>query len=279
MKSLRSLFLVFFTSAFSPAGPIESAVVAAMRLSEEPSYTWTTAVQDDAQAYTVNGKTVKDSYTWVRMPVVDAIAARLGRESETEIEAFFQGPDRCVIRVGNAWKTVDELPRPRRPDMVLVSTSAPIGWDPSLPASTNGIVILPRAAPLLVLPAPPDNNRPFSNAQLALSAPHEELGIIVSSCENVSVTGDVVTGSIGDIGARLLLAPAERDNVTPLLGAGLFKLWLKDDLVTRYQLRLEGVFLVGKKTVLVHQTSETTVKEVGRTSFVIPAAARAKLGH
>lgn len=284
-----SLSALFFACAplVTLAGPIDSAVVAAMRLAEVPSYAWVSEVQDDATSYAITGKALKNGYRWVTRPMIADVSSRLGRECDTELETFFyHSPDRCVLRAPTGWLAPHELPKPRDDDHMLVFFPTPtmsIIADPSQPADlgANGIFApRPLPPPIIIFPVEPDEKRPFSNAQIAVNVPHEELQLIVSGCNDMKVDDSgVVSGSINDISARLLLAPAERKDITPLLAAGVFKLWIKDNIVDRYELHLEAVFLAGKKKVLVRQLSETSLKDIGRTSFTVPDAVRMKLAH
>src|SRR5689334_5779514 len=94
-------------------GPVEQAIVAAMRLSDEPNYSWTTTVTDDARTYDLDGRTQKGGYTWMRFPKIKAISFRLGRQAENDFEAVFKGAAPAVIRTDDGWKTLAELPRSR----------------------------------------------------------------------------------------------------------------------------------------------------------------------
>lgn len=267
------------TAAPVQSGPIENSIVAAMRLSEEPGYTWKTSVEDDARSYLVEGKTQRDGYTRVTLPLIDSIADRLGRDAEPQIEAVFKGDDRLVLRVGESWRTPAELPKAekREADYYVITPRASSAFQ-----SAAGDLEDPLLPPTIVVtPTGRDDSgsKPFCNARLAVNRPHEELAIIVSSGTALQVDGENVTGDLTDIGARLLLAPGNDDSMgTPLLAAGKFKLRIKDHRVTRYQLRLEGVMQVGKKRILVHQNSSTDISHVGETQFEVPEEARLKLG-
>jgi hypothetical protein len=272
-----SLALPLVSPAF--AGLSRNAIVAAMALAEQPNYSWTSIVEDDAGSYVIEGKTSQEGYTRVTLPMVEDIARRLGREAESTLEAIFKGPDHFVVHFGGEWKTVPELPRARRDDGFVVYHVMPSTrftmdpLDPSDPFPT-----------ILAVPVPipePDKRRPFSNARLAASPPHEELALIVSSYTKMTADGDTVTGEIADPGASLLLCPGDESFATPVIAAGRFKLWLKDNLVVRYQLHLEGLLLVdrNKREVLVRQTSDTRVTNVGRTVVDVPNAARLKFDY
>ena len=285
MKPFFAVVVAPLLFSAGQAGPAERAILAAMKLSEEPNYSWTTTVADDARTYEIEGKTDRAGYTWMRLPMVKTIAQRLGRDAEPQIEAVFNGPSRYVIRTGRGWKTFKELPKPtwERKDefeywpapahaRAHLSSAAMAGLDPH--------EVSPFPPPMIVLPPPSteEEKRPFSNAQFALSLPHDELAIIVSSHTALRIDGDVVTGTLSDLGAQLLLVRDGQDHLKPLAAAGLFRLVMKNGIVARYSLRLEGLLLVDRKKVLVHQESSTQVTNIGTTSVQVADDIRRKLG-
>ncbi|MDO8540541.1 MAG: hypothetical protein Q7S40_08920 [Opitutaceae bacterium] len=114
MKPLSVATLVALAAATCPAGPTEKAIVAAMKLSEKPNYSWTSTVMDDARTYAIEGKTDQRGWTWMRLPMVKSIAQRLGRDAEVEVEAVFKGNEAFVIRTDKGWQTLSELPKKHR---------------------------------------------------------------------------------------------------------------------------------------------------------------------
>lgn len=265
MKSLLLSALALSAFAAHAASP-DSVIVAAMELSEQPGYAWTTAVRDDANSYRVEGKT-QQGYTWAILPMVDKVAQRLGPAGDTQIEAFFRG-SACVLRVGGAWKKFKELPRP---DWGPGDDPADFWGDPF---ATD-----PFATPVAVRRSTrPPRERPYSNARLGVTPPHEELAVLVSNYTTLDVADNIATGTLTPTGAALLLAPGE-DGDPPIAAGGTFKIWIQNRRVVRYQLRLEGIVLSGKKQIAVHQISETAVKDVGQSTLEVPAMVVAKLGR
>jgi hypothetical protein len=269
-------------------GPVEQAIMAAMRLSEQPNYAWSVMVADDARSYALEGKTQKGGYTWMRFPHIKAISSRLGREADNEIEAVFKGSAASVLRTESGWKTLAELPRARR-----MWNDDPFFWPTpaAMPISARGGRMGQGAFGALdpldpgpiawQLPALADDEekRPYSNAQFGVSLPHDELAVIVSSFVDLQVAGNIVAGTLSDVGARLLLVrDGQEDQVQPLCAAGTFKLQIANGIVTKYIVRLEGIVLVDKKKVRVHQTSSTTVTNIGKSDFEVPDEVRRKLG-
>jgi hypothetical protein len=262
------------------AGPVEDAIVAAMRLSDRANYSWVATVDDDARTYTITGKTSKAGYSVVRMPVVNAVRRRLGRSpTDNIVNAIFRGNVNYVLETDEGWKTVDELPIVTDPEPMLGMDGMPVrGSILSGPGSRGGktkVLNGPKA----------DDARPergYSNLQMGLSHPHEELGVIVTSGKDLKMEGETLTGTLTELGAQLLLVRDGQTEITPLAGAGHFTLWIRDGIVARYQVRLEGTLAIKTaltvRQVSVRQSTSTTLKDIGTTKFEIPFEAKAKLG-
>ncbi len=285
MKPQIVLYVALLPGALLVAAPADAVIMAAMNLGEQRSYSWTASVTDDARTYEIAGKTARAGYTWVRLPMVEQIARRLGRAAEPDIEALFNGPENCVIRTDGQWVRVEDLPR-RHPDWVeqnswlsghrsmILHHPGPgmgIGFNDPLDPFGND----PFASLLLLPPLPPEEeDRPYSNAQFALSHPHDELAVIVSSHATMNVRGKRAEGLLTDLGAQLLLVREGQDEIEPIVAAGRYELTVEDGVVTRYNLWLEGLLYVDRKRVHVRQSSQTTISGLGSTVVDVPADAR-----
>lgn len=260
-------------AAMALAGPTDRAIIAAMSLSEQPNYSWLSLIDDPSSSYEIEGRTTAAGVTWVRMPMLKSIQRRLGREIDTQLEALFDERRRGVLQVGNDWKSIAELPSRQSnstPRRTMVRGSANAGGF-GIPGSAS----LGAAAPFLI----EDRRTPaFSTLQFAVIHPHEELAIIVSSFTTMDAAGDVVTGSLSDMGATLLLVRPEHQDVEPLNAAGVFKLWITNGVVTKYQLKLQGIVTMpGWDKVPVQVNTTTSLKDIGTTKVNVPEAAQAKL--
>jgi hypothetical protein len=265
------------------AGPTESAIMAAMRLSDQPNYSWVATVSDDARTYDIVGKTIRDGFTRVKMPAVNSVRRQLGRSvTDTDIDLIFRGNVACVIQTDNGWRKPDELSSYDSGDSD--SLPGPTGHSPLLGGRPNGGGIIRGSivrGPTTPLPRS-SADRGYSNIQLGISHPHEELAVIVSSHQEFNVEGDLVTGTLTELGAQLLLVRDGQEAITPLRAIGTFKLWLRDGMVTKYQVQLEGILHIRLSTnsrqVMVRQVTNTVLKDVGTTTFEVPPQARMKLG-
>jgi hypothetical protein len=283
MKWRRQIsFLIWLASAaLVRAGPAENAIVAVMRLADQPSYSWVSTVTDDARTYDITGQTTRGGFTRVKMPLVNSIRRRLGRSvTDTQFELIFRGNVNCVLATDTGWRKPDNLPPP---------DDAADSGDLSVPiAGGRSGLGSPGRGGLPGIPVPQRRprgaereERHYSNLQLAISHPHEELAVIVSSHQEFKIEGDIVTGTLTDLGAQLLLVHDGQKEITPVRAAGTFKLWLRNGIVAKYQLRLEGVLEIetpkGSRQIEVHQSAVTIVKDVSTTTFEVPEQARQQL--
>ncbi len=257
------------------ASPTDIAIVGAMKLADAPNYAWTATVTDDARTYDIIGRTQKAGWSQVRMPLVNAVRRRLGRTtSEVEADYIFRGNTDCVIATDRGW---------RRPDEVSESDLAPPAIGPTSHAPIfGGAPLGSRGRRGRGVRGGEGTPGAYSNIQLGLSLPHEELAVIVTNHVQLAAEGDTATGTLTDAGAQLLLVRDNQKALTPLKAAGTFKLWLQNGAVLKYQVRLEGLLSVEsggfRREIVVHQTTDVVIRGIGTTQVEVPDQARLKLG-
>jgi hypothetical protein len=273
MKSPLVVTFILF-SALCHAEIPEDVIIAAMKLSEQQNYSWVSTVSDDARTYEIEGKSARGGYSWVRLPAIEAIAKRLGRRAEPQIEAFFKG-GMGVLHTDDGWQTLEELPA-CDPDWIDDKEDPPAFVIGSRSRVDDPFGI-PGTPALPLVPTRRGKSQIYSNAQFGLSLPHEELAVIVSSCTELHVRDSAAVGVLSDLGAQLLLVRDGQEHIEPLGAAGVFELQITNGMVLKYATRLEGMLKVDGKKVHVHQISETAVTNVGRTSFEVPDQVRLKL--
>jgi hypothetical protein len=277
-----------FVSLVAHAGPTEAAVVAAMKLPDAANYTWVTTVDDDARSYEISGKTDKASdYSIVEMPVVAALRRGVSRGSSVNNDAtvVFKGDEKYVVQVDTTWKTPEEL-APANSSGGYRGYGGMGGWGGrrgrrGLPPPTtddppvvggDGSGLGPNGRPTLA----------YSNLQKTLSRPHEEIGISGAGDTEIKAEGDIITGTLNETSAKLLLVHAGQKEITPLKATGTFRLWIKDGALVKYEVKLEGTIAVeirgDRHEIVVHQTATTTLSGVGVTKVEVPDEAIKKLG-
>jgi hypothetical protein len=281
MKPLLAALLPLLMVLPHRADTVETAIIAAMRLSEQRNYSWTCSIMDDAQAYEIEGKT-QDGYTWQRQPMPKTVARRLGREAGRDLESIFKAPLRYVIQTESGWKALEELPKQHRSwnndDWYYVVV--PGVRSPDMPADETELDAF-GLPPAIYIPVVQDSDeegdRVYSNAQFALALPHVELATIVSSFVDLQVEDGVAWGALTDVGAQLLLVHDGHEYIRPVIATGRFKLWMKGGIVDKYMVELAGIVVVDRKTVYVRQKSTTVVRDVGTTTVEVPHDALRRL--
>jgi hypothetical protein len=280
MKTPVSLLIPMFAVLNAQAESIEKAIIAAMSLSEEKSYSWHSSVRDDAQSYEIEGKTY-NGYTWQRQPMPKSIAKRLGRGTGDLLEAIFKDTHRYVIATEDGWKKLGELPKQhddwQEGYWIYVTTPGMRTADMPADELQSEPFGLPPAIYVPVVADDDDRQRVYSNAQFALSLPHEQLGIIVSSHTSLDASESEAAGNLSDIGAQLLLVYDGHEYIKPVIATGRFKLWYSGGTVAKYLVELAGIVIVDRKPVYVRQKSTTVLKDVGTTRFDLPIDAHRRL--
>jgi hypothetical protein len=278
MKPLIAAAAALLAASSTPAKSIETAIVAAMKLSEVPNYSWTCTITDDAQTYDIEGRTERGGYTWQRQPMPKVIARRLGRGAAHELESIFSSGQRYVIQTENGWRTLDELPKQHSEwsEELWVYVPVPVGRTPDMPADGSDAFGLPPAVYIPVVKEEESGKR-YTNAQFALALPHEELGVIISSHSDFKVERGVASGTLTDVGAQLLLVHDGHEYITPVTAGGRFRIWLKEGCVEKYVVELAGILVVERKPVYVRQKATTLVKNIGSTRVEVPPEARRRL--
>jgi hypothetical protein len=249
--------------ASARGGAVDSAIVAAMKLPEARNYSWVSTVEDNGRFYIIEGRTQRDGYTRVNMPMVSAIQRKIGRDHAEMHPAIFKGDMDCVIETPGGWKTPAEL-------MALPTA----GKTPPAPPGNGGTGAGGGIGPT------PGKIR-YSNLQLNLSHPHDEVGLIIGSHEAIQPEQDGVSGTLSEAGAKLLLVHPGQNEITPLRATGTFRLWIKRGELQKYEVRLTGTIAVNtgatRREVSLRQTATTELAKVNATSFEVPEEARRKL--
>lgn len=276
MKTLLVAAMPLLATVGVSAVPVERAIVAAMQLSVAPNYSWTCSVTDDARTYDIEGKTA-NGITWQRQPMPKTVAKRVGRDGGYFLESMFTEPHRYVILTSSGWQRLEELPEHHsdwQEDTEWLLVSMPLLRTPDMPADEWGTdpFGLPPAVYVPIIRAQEDDpdERVYSNYQFALSLPHQELSVIVSSHVDMQVEDNVASGMLSDLGAQLLLVHDGHEYIRPVIATGRFKLWLRENFVQQYTVELAGIVVVDRKAVYVRQKSTTRLANVGATAFDVP---------
>lgn len=267
------------------AGPVETAIVAAMRLTEAPNYSWRTDVADEVRTHEIAGATERaGDFSRVTMPVAATFsgAPRRGgpgpRANVVSVGTFiFKGSEQALVEVGDGWRDPREEPEMIDRGQGRGSGMGGMGGLPGMGGMRRrGMGGYPGGPVEERRPTVPDN------LQTTLSRPHEEIALIVAGATDLKVEGEVLSGSLPDLTARLLLVhPGQRDRVARSAG-GTFRCWIQGGVLMKYETKLEGILEVdgaaGRREVTVRQTATTVLSQVGTTRVEVPPEVRRRLG-
>jgi hypothetical protein len=110
--------------------------------------------------------------------------------------------------------------------------------------------------------------------------PAEEAANLASKTKELKKEDDVYSGDLTEAGAKELLAFGRRrgaDAPEPKNAKGSVKFWIKDGVLTKYELKQSGTVTIGDNERDIDGTTTTEIKEVGSTKIEVPDAAKKKL--
>ncbi len=241
MKRLAAAALfALFAYAATAAEPTVEAIVAASKLLDAPNYSWTTTTMRDKRSSMADCKIQVGGYALVSLPLSPAIRRVLGIADEgmdEDLTAVFDQTGNCVIKTSRK------------------------GW------------LAPTELPRRIS---------RSSSGFSIAYPHEELAVIIANYTELKNEGQFVSGTLSETGAKLLLVKPAQTDLVPRAAKGTFRLWLKDGRLDSYEVQLEGTMVNLKANsnaspLVDHVTTNTVIKDVGRTQFDVPQAAREKL--
>jgi hypothetical protein len=113
----------------------------------------------------------------------------------------------------------------------------------------------------------------------SINLPHEELAIIAANYVELRSEKDAYVGKLTPAGTDLLLVPPGSPQHAPEGANGTFRLWVKDNVVTKYELTLSAASAPGRASSSgrFSETITVDVTGVGTTKFDVPATAKSKL--
>jgi hypothetical protein len=109
-------------------------------------------------------------------------------------------------------------------------------------------------------------------------APAAQAEDILAKTKEVKLSDGMYIGELTDAGAKQLLRFRRGSNEGPeISGAkGSVKLWAKDGVLTKYELKLEGKMSFNGNDTDVGRTTTVEIKDVGSTKVTVPEEAAKK---
>jgi hypothetical protein len=217
----------------------EDVKAAAKKLSDAPSYSWTTTIKNNAEnpgpagraMGPIEGKTEKDGVTWYSM-----------KQGEGTFEAVMKG-EKFAMKVKDNWMGAGDVPgagQQGRPDPSMF------------------------AARMMKTMKPVSQNVGEAIDKLK---------------ELKSEGDGVYSGEFTPEGAKEQLAPPRAGGNAPTLAdaKGSIKIWVKDGLLVKVESTMQGKMTIGQREIEINRTATTEIKDVGTTKIELPDEAKKKL--
>ena len=113
--------------------------------------------------------------------------------------------------------------------------------------------------------------------------PAVEVEALIEKVKDLTLSGDAYAGDLTEEGAKALMSLGRRPGAgggegPAISGAkGSVKVWLKDGLVAKYAVKVQGSISFNGNDMNIDRTTTTEIKDVGTTKVEVPAEAKAKV--
>jgi hypothetical protein len=111
-------------------------------------------------------------------------------------------------------------------------------------------------------------------------APALDVVNIASKTKELKKEGDAYTGDLSEEGAKDLVSFGGRRGTNapePKDAKGSVKIWIKDGLVSKFELKLQGTVNFNGEDRDISRTSTVEIKDVGSAKIAVPEAVQKKL--
>ncbi len=108
-------------------------------------------------------------------------------------------------------------------------------------------------------------------------APGAQVSDVVAAVKELKKDGDVYSGDFTDDGAKQMLQFRRGGNAQVSDAKGSAKFWIKDGVLSKYEVKVQGKVSFNGNDRDVDRTSTTEIKNVGTTKVEVPDEAKKKL--
>ncbi|HEV7928161.1 MAG TPA: hypothetical protein VGR14_22605 [Verrucomicrobiae bacterium] len=247
MKSLMICSTTLLAAVSLAAADKDDVTSAAQKLGDADNYSWTTTTEGGQNnAAPSHGKIQKDGLTWIDMTM---------RDNTTEA---FAKAGKAAVKTDDGWETVDLTAAPQRG-----GGGGGGGGGGANPARFIGMRLR------------------------NLKAPAAEVADLVGKTKDLTKADDAYSGDLTEEGAKSLLtmgggrrggagggggqAPTVSD------AKGSVKIWIKDGVITKYQVKVSGTVTRNGNDRDVDRTTTVEIKDIGATKITVPDDAKSKL--
>lgn len=109
--------------------------------------------------------------------------------------------------------------------------------------------------------------------------PAAQVEDLVTKVKDLKKTDDAYTGELTEEGVKDLLSFGRRGGnaPAPANGRGTIKIWLKDGLVAKYQISVQGTITFNNNDVNIDRTTTVEIKDIDSTKIDVPEEAKKKM--
>jgi hypothetical protein len=110
-------------------------------------------------------------------------------------------------------------------------------------------------------------------------SPAEQVAEVAQGIATLKKEGEIYSGDLSEEGAKKLLSfrPSQGDGPSISNAKGSAKFWVKDGVLTKYELKVKGSMSFNGNDVDMDRTSTVEIKDVGTTKVNVPDEAKKKL--
>ncbi len=241
MKSLLAYSVAFFAAASLMAADKDDVTSAAQKLAAADNYSWTTTTEGGrGPGGPMEAKTQKDGLIWTKMT-----------RGENTMEAYIKS-GKAAYKGADGWTNADLTATPQR------------GGGNGGGGGGGG-----RGA------------RNLAMALRNLKAPSSEVTDLIGKTKEIAKVGDAYAGDLTEEGAKsmLTMGGGRRGGAAPAISGakGSVKFWIKDGIITKYQVKVSGTVTFNGNDNDVDRTTTVEIKDVGTTKITVPDEAKSKL--
>lgn len=247
MKSILISSATLLAAVSLMAADKDDLTSAIQKLSSADNYSWTTTVEAGGGQNgpgASHGKTQKNGLLWMDMT-----------RGESTTEAFAKG-QKAVVKTEEGWEAVDLSAPPARP------AGGGGGGGGGNPARFMGMMMR------------------------NVKAPAVQAETLVNDTKDITKSGDEYTGDLTEDGAKKLLTMGggrrggAGGGTPPTVSnaKGSVKFWVKDGVITKYQLKVSGTVTRNGNDRDIDRTTTVEISNVGNTTINPPDEAKNKLG-
>jgi hypothetical protein len=244
MKSLLICSTTLLAAASLMAADKDDVTSAAKKLGDADNYSWTSTVEGGQNTPAPShGKIQKDGLTWIDMTM---------RDNTTE--AFAKG-GKGAVKTEDGWQALDLTVAPARGG-----------------GGGGG--------------GAPDPARFMGMRLRNLKAPAAEVADIVGKTTDLTKADDAYAGALTEEAVKTMLTMgggrrggAGGGGTPPTVAdaKGSVKIWIKDGVLTKYQIKVSGTVTRNGTDRDVDRTTTVEIKDVGTTKITVPDEAKGKL--